>query len=78
MSYKQCSSIRFLDSGSGTWTTILLGLASSRIGDEEGPVILEKSFFNLTLLGFVYEFLVISYDSLCDGLPDGINLGNIT
>ena len=38
------SSIRFLDSGSGTWTTILLGFASSRVCDEEGSVVLQKLF----------------------------------
>lgn len=41
----RCSSVGFLDSSTGTGSTIFLRLASSRVGDQEGPVILEKGFW---------------------------------
>ena len=34
--------VRFLVSGSGTWTAELLGLLSSRIGDEEGSIVRDE------------------------------------
>lgn len=67
-----------MDSSSGTWTTVFFGLASSRISDKESSVVLKESFLDLTLLSLIYEFLIISYDSFCDGLSDSINLSDIT
>ena len=63
---------------SGTWTTILFRFASSWVSDEESSVILQKKLFNLSLFSLVDEFLVISNDTLGNGLSDGVDLSNIT
>ena len=65
-------------SSSGTWTTVLFRFASSWISDEESSVVLQKKFFNLSLFGLVDEFLVISNNTLGNGLSDGIDLSDIT
>ena len=65
-------------SGSGTWTTILFRFASSWVSDEESSVVLQKKFFNLSLFGLVDEFLVISNNTLGNGLSDSIDLSDIT
>ena len=63
---------------SGTWTTILFRFASSWVSDEESSVILQKKLFNLSLFSLVDEFLVISNDTLGNGLSDCVDLSNIT
>jgi len=62
------SSVRLLESGSGTFTTELLGLASSGIGDEEGLVVLEEDFLELSLALFVMVLLVVGEEGLGDSL----------
>ena len=71
------SSIGLLDSGSGTWSTVLLGLAPSGVCDQKGPIVLQKSLLDLPFLGLVHVLLVVGHDSLRDGLSDGVNLGNV-
>ena len=72
------SSVRLLETGSGTFTSKFLGLASSGIGDEERFVVLDEEFLELTFLGLVSEFLVVGDDTLADSLTDGHNLGSGT
>jgi len=72
------SSVRLLETGSGTFTSKFLGLASSGIGDEERFVVLDEEFLELTFLGLVSEFLVVGDDTLADSLTDGHDLGGRT
>ncbi len=43
------SSVRLLESGSGTLSTELLGLASSGVGDDEVLVVLKEYFLEFSL-----------------------------
>ena len=61
------SSIRFLESSSGTFTTELLWLTSSGIWNEKSLVVLEKSFFELSLGWFIIVSLVEWDNSLGNG-----------
>ena len=65
------SSVRLLVPGAGTWTTELLGLAATVVGDQEGPVVLLKRRLEQVLAVLVDVFLVV-----CDhGLRDGCLVG---
>ena len=75
---KDQSSVRFLVSGSGTWTTVLLWFASSWVSDQQSSVVLKKELLDLSFLCLVDEFLVVGNDTLGNGLSDGVNLSNIT
>lgn len=70
--------VRFLVTGTSTWTTELLGLGPSGIGDEECAVVLKESLLELVLGVLVNEFLVVSDDGLGDSLADGVDLGDVT
>ena len=72
------SSVGFLETRTGTWTTELLGLALSRIGDEQTSVVLDQDILDLLLGGLVDKLLVVGDQGLRDGLSDGIDLGNVT
>jgi len=72
------SSVRLLETGSGSFTSELLGFASSGIGDKEGLVVLDEEFLELTLLRLISEFLVEGDETLADSLTDGHNLGSGT
>tara|TARA_B100000787_G_C16041850_1_gene227315 strand:- start:155 stop:628 length:474 start_codon:yes stop_codon:yes gene_type:complete len=72
------SSVRLLETSSGSLSSEFLGLASSGIGDKEGFVVLDEEFLKLTLLGLVTELLVVGDDSLADSLTDGHDLGGRT
>lgn len=41
--------VRLLETGTGTWTTELLGLATAVVGDEEGTVELGKGLLQQVL-----------------------------
>lgn len=69
--------VGFLVSRSGTWTTKLLGLAPSVVGNQERSVVLDKGLLQLVLGVFVDEFLVVGDDGLGDGLSDGIDLRSV-
>ena len=45
--------VGFLVTGTGSWPTKLLGLASARIGNEQRPVVLDENILDLLLGGFV-------------------------
>ena len=68
------SSVRLLETRSGTVTTELLGLAAARVGNEEGLVILDEQFLELTLGRLVVVLLGEGDNGLGDGLTDGEDL----
>ena len=72
------SSVRFLVSSAGTRSTVLLGLAASRISNQERPVVLEQQLLDLAFLRLVDVLLIVSDKSLGESLTDGIDLGNMT
>jgi hypothetical protein len=75
---QEVSSVRFLISSSGTWSTVLFRFASSWISDEESSVVLKKKLLDLSFLSLVDEFLIISDNTFGDRLSDGVNLSDIT
>ena len=46
-------SVRLLVAGTGTWTTELLGLASSGISDQQGPVVVDQNVLEFLLGGLI-------------------------
>ena len=64
------SSVRFLESSSGTFTTEFLWFTSSWITGEEIFVILQKKVFELSLGWLVLKSLCICDDTLGDGHSD--------
>ncbi len=50
-------SVRFLVAGTSTWTTELLGLASSRISHDQRLVILRENALDLFLGRFVNDYI---------------------
>lgn len=79
---KSCSflrlTVRFLVTSTSTWTTELLGLGPSGIGNEECAVVLDESLLELVLGVLVNELLVVGDDGLGDSLADGVDLGDVT
>ena len=73
-----CSSIRLLVSSSGTFTTELLRLTSSGVGNEESLVVLEEELLKLKLGLFVVVLLIVGDESLGDGLSDSHDLSHRT
>lgn len=65
------SSVRFLESSSGTFTTELLWLASSGVGNEESLVVGDKELFHLSLGGLIVVLLGVGDDGLGDSHSDG-------
>ena len=72
------SSVRLLETRSGTATTELLWLASAWVGYEEELVVLQQEFLEFTLLRLVAVLLVVSNDRFGNCLSDGENLGGCT
>jgi hypothetical protein len=70
--------VRLLESGSGTWTSELLGLTSSVIGNEEGSVVLHKGLLEQVFAVLINELLVVGDQGLGNGLSDGVDLGSVT
>lgn len=70
--------VRFLVTSTSTWTTELLGLGPSGIGNEKCAVVLDESLLELVLGVLVNELLVVGDDGLGDGLADGVDLGDVT
>ena len=65
-------------SSSGTWSTVLFRFASSWISNQKTSVVLEEKFLDLSFFCLVDEFLVVSNNTLGDGLSDGIDLSDVT
>lgn len=76
--HNNCLTVRFLVSGSGTWTSELLGFRPSVVGNEKCAVVLDKGLLQLVLCELIDEFLVVGNDSFGDRLTDGIDLRSVT
>ena len=59
-------------------TAELLGFAAAGVSDEEGLVVLEEEFLELTLAGLVVVLLVEGNNRLGNSLADGQNLAGGT
>lgn len=70
--------VRLLESGAGTLTTELLGLAATVVGNEESTVVLSESSLEGVLGVLVNELLVVGNQGLGNGLTDGVDLGSVT
>jgi len=70
--------VRLLVSGTRTWTTKLLRLAPSVVGNKESAVVLDKSLLELVLCVLVDVLLVVGDNGLGDCLTDSINLRSVT
>lgn len=71
-------SVRLLVPGTGTWTTKLLWLAASVVGNKQGTVVRDQSLLELVLAVLVDVLLVVGDDALGDGLTDGVDLGSVS
>jgi hypothetical protein len=72
------SSVRFLESSSGTFTTEFLWLTSSSVGNEETLVILKEKFLEFSLFGLIGVLLVVGDESFSDSHSDGHDLVHST
>ena len=72
------SSVRFLESCSGTTSTELLWLASSIIWNKKILVILNEEFLKFSLCGFISVFLVVSKKTFSNCHSDCHNLNHWT
>ena len=72
------SSVRFLESSSGTWTTELLWLASSGVLNEKSLIVLNKQVFNLSFGLLILVLLIVRNDSLGNCHSDSHDLGHGT
>lgn len=62
--------VGLLESGTGTWTAELLGLATTVVGNEEGTVELGQGLLEQVLGVLIDELLVIGDQGLGDCLSD--------
>merc|ERR1719170_83328 len=69
--------VRLLVSGSGSWTSELLGLIPSGISDQQGTVELDEDVLDLLLALLVDVLLVVGDQRLGESLPDGVDLGDV-
>lgn len=76
--HNNCLTVRFLVSGSGTWTSELLGFRPSVVGNKKCAVVLDKGLLQLVLCELIDEFLVVGNDSFGDRLTDGVDLRSVT
>ena len=74
-SKSSCSTIRLLETRSGTSSTELLGLASSWVSNEKSLVVLDHKLLQLSLGGLIVILLVEGNEALGDSLTDGHDLG---
>lgn len=70
--------IRFLITCSGARTAELLGLAATRVGNQQRAIISDQDITQLLLRGLIDKLLTIGNDGLCYSLTDGVNLGRMT
>ncbi len=71
-------SVRLLETGAGTTTTKLLGLAAAVVGDEEGAVKGDEGLLEQVLGVLVDKLLVVGDEGLGNGLTDGVDLRGVT
>lgn len=67
-----------MESGSGTTTTELLWFHSSGVGNQQSLVVRSEGLLDFVLGSLVNVLLVVSNQTLSNGLSDGVNLGNVT
>lgn len=67
-----------MESGSGTTTTELLRFHSSGVGNQQSLVVRSEGLLDFVLGSLVNVLLVVSNQTLSNGLSDGVNLGNVT
>ncbi len=70
--------VRLLVARAGTGTTELLGLTATGVDGEEVAVVGGEDVLHLLLGSLIDELLVVSNQSLGDGLADGVDLGSET
>lgn len=75
---KRVLSVGFLVASTSAWAAELLGLALSRIRDEQASVVLDQNVLNLLLARLIDELLVVGDETLRDGLSDGVDLSDMT
>merc|ERR1719367_1576047 len=66
--------VGFLVSGSGSRSSKLLGLVPPRVGNQQGPVELDKDILDFLLALLVDVFLVVGDQGLGQRLSDGVHL----
>lgn len=66
--------VRFLATSTRTVTTELLGLRSSRVGDQQSAVVSNKELAQLKGRGGIVVLGVVGDERLGDGLADGVDL----
>lgn len=69
---------RLLVPCAGTWTTELLWLAASRVGDEEGPVVADEGLLQLECLCRILVLCGVGDDGFSDRLADGVDLRSVS
>ena len=75
---KRNLTVRLLVASTRARPAKLLGLAATRVRDEEGAVVGEEDVLDLLLGGLVDELLVEGDDALADGLADRVDLRDVT
>jgi len=70
--------VRLLESGSGTTTTKLLWLHSSRVSNQQGLVVRSEDLLELVLGSLVNVLLVVSNQTLSNSLSDSVHLRDVT
>lgn len=71
-------SVRLLEASSCTSSSELLRLASSWVSNQEGSIVLKKKVLDFLLGGLVDVLLVVGNDGLGNGLPDSVDLGDVS
>jgi hypothetical protein len=69
--------VRLLVSGASTWTSKLLWLRASWVGNKEGTVVCDESSLQLILGVLIDVLLVVGDKRLCNSLTDGVDLGSV-
>ena len=70
--------VRLLEPSTGTTSTILLGLTTTRIGNKKISVISHKSSPQLVLAALIHILGIVGDDALGNGLSNGIDLSGET
>jgi len=70
--------VGFLEACTSPRAAELLGLASTRVGDEQGAIVGHEDVLDFFLGRLVYVLLVVGDEGLGDGLPNGIDLCDMT
>lgn len=70
--------VRLLVASTGTWTSELLRFATTRVGDQQGSVVLGQDVLELLAGRLIDVLLVERHQGLGDGLADGVDLGDMT